>query len=585
MDPLFFKNVKYRNKRLFIGQAMQNYNLGWTKKLRLNRSRDPLGLRPLKKLEDYFMPGITTQTQRLRYYSFLTWAWRKIRDKEIKLQKILSMEKVLTLITQYNHQDDNSVPYGTRNTLSASDYLQHQKKRLVDINEYTYFGYGGNNKIGYGNYYYKNPLQILRIVWSDEKGRIRLSEVGETIANIFEAMQGKETFFLSEISKKRLGSLHSFCLCSEMISKEERDIWRMIFFGFTKLKAENQLVLDKQTLNHFQKGELRFFERPEEWHSFGETSLDAFSLNLEQELRTIGRRGTLLIMMKIIETTQPEANELDQIVRDAIYFKQFVSETNDNEVKRISFGKLESLRVLWEVYVHNLYLISVLEEVFGILLEILEKKPMGASLRDVVSSLKFSSIANQIKRLGFNSLDLGNVETQLEQELKEKTSLKKKLNERKLFFNALSSETREEELANLISLLCLLKYRYLSFTESQREVLHYTERDLQSVTPTQIYKYVMRGPIKSFIEKLLKLVADRHRVVASIRYKSGTKCWLVTEEDGLLFHYGKPYEWRAYRESKWRNVVELLCDIGMVEERNRTFKISRIGRAWLKRIE
>jgi hypothetical protein len=233
--------------------------------------------------------------------------------------------------------------------------------------------------------------------------------------------------------------------------------------------------------------------------------------------------------------------------------------------------------------VHNLYLISVFEEIFAILLEILEKKPMGASLQDVMSTLELSSIENQIKRLGFNSLDLENVETQLEHELGEKTNLKAKLNERKLFFNALSSETHEEELANLISLLFLLKYRYSSFTESQREVLHYIERGLQSVAPTQLcptqlYKYVMRGPVESFIEKLLKLVVNRHRIVASIRYKSGTKCWLVTKEDELLFHYGKPYEWRAYRESKWRNVVELLCDMSMLQEKDRTFKISRSER-------
>lgn len=565
---------------------MLQYRISWTKKLRLNRSRDPLGLRPLKKLEDYFLPGITTQTQRLRYYSFLAWAWKKIKDEDIRpeiaRELLLSMEKVLALITQYNHQNDKSVPYGTRNTRSASDFLQHNRKRkFININEFTDFGYGGNNETGYGTYYYKNPLRILRIVWSEGRNKIRFSKVGESVADLFETMRGKEAFFLRKIPRRKLKSLHPFCLCNARLSKKERNIWRMIFFGFTKWEGENYLALDKQTQNRFRQGKLTFFRSPQEWYGFSDADLDIDNLQLETDSRAIGRRGTLMMIMKIVSATQPEFNEIDQIVRDTIYFRQFVSKSS--RVKQISFGKLESLRVLWEVYVHNLYFISAFEEIFAILLKILESEPMGASLAYITSSLKLSSIEDEIKRFRFTLQDLENVGKQLKDSLGEKTNLKMTLNERKLFFNALSSETHEKKLANLIALLCLLRYRYSSFTRPQRNVLHDAEASLLSVTPSQFYKYVMKGAIESFVEKLFRLVSDRHRFVASIRYRSGTKCWLLTEEDGLLFHYGKPFKFRAYRESKWRNVAELLYDMGLLEKRNKAFKISRIGKIWLNR--
>ncbi len=563
---------------------MKAFDFGWTKKLKLNRSRDPLGLRPLKVLEDHFLPGITTQTQRLRYYSFLTWAWRRMRNGDVDSQGFLLMEKLLTLITQSNHQEDNSVPYGTRNTRSGSDFLREQnRKRSISLNEYIDFGYGGRNKIGYGTYYYRNPLRLLRIVWYDEKKGIELSKVGESIARLFEAKRGKRTFFSDKVPKGKLRSLHQFCLCNDVISMEERNIWRMVFFGFTESKTPNHLVLDKQTFSRFQRGKLQFPEDPKRWLGTRDFDLEAGHRDLEEDLRIIGRRGTLFLIMKIVEATQPEANEIDQIARDTLYFRQFMS--GSNKVKRIGFGKLESLRVLWEVYVHNLYLISVLEDVFTILLESLETKPMGASLHDIMSSLKLSLIENKIERLGFDSQDLGNVETRLERELQGKTSLKTRVNERKLFFDVFSSETHEERLANLVALLCLLKYRFLSFSEPQIEVLRCTEKDLQSVAPTYLYKYLVKGPMEPLIERLLRLVANRHRFIASIRYKAGTRCWLITEEDDVFFHYGKRYRWRAYRESKWRNVVELLCDLGLLEKKDTTFKISRTGRSWLRRTE
>ena len=81
----------------------ENTQISWTQKVKLNRIIDPLALSGFKFVEDDFLKGITTQTERLRYYSFLTWAWYKVKNKNLPPSIILNMEKVFTLACAYHH--------------------------------------------------------------------------------------------------------------------------------------------------------------------------------------------------------------------------------------------------------------------------------------------------------------------------------------------------------------------------------------------------------------------------------------------------------------------------------------------------
>ncbi len=562
---------------------MQEYTVAWTKKISLNNSRDPLGLRPLKKLEDYYLPGITTQTHRLRYYSFLAWAYKKMRDNKIDPRRLLSMEKIVTLITQHNHQDNLSVPYGTRNTMSASDFLHRSaNKRSIEIDRYTSFGYGGNNKIGYGTYYYRNSLAVLRIAWTDDQGRIVLSEVGEAIANLLENFQFKDRMLSDKILKKRLVDLHDFCLCTNAITKDEAEAWKRVFFGFTNVDR-GQLSFHKEKLIEFQRGKLPFFQQPRDWYTVGKNTLDDIGSQAELQVKTVGRRGTLLMIMKVIENSEPVISELDQHIRDALYFRQFLD--HNNKVNLIDFGKLESLRVLWEVYVHNLYFTSVLEATFSILLEILQKKPLGASLKDVLSALEMPLIHKEIAKAGYKASTIEELLKQINNKFPVKTTLNDEPNERACFVNSIQAETWEETLANLLILLCFLRHRCSVFSKAQLEILNYSEVELQSFAPTQFYESVLKGDIEKFVGKLLELLASRHRFIASMKYRAGTRFWLFTEEDGILFHYGKEYYFSSYPESKWRNVAELLLDMGLIERIGTILKVTRTGKTWLQRIK
>ena len=50
-------------------------DLKYTEHVKLNRVIDPLGFRVLKEMENRFLQGITTQTERLRYFTLLTWVY------------------------------------------------------------------------------------------------------------------------------------------------------------------------------------------------------------------------------------------------------------------------------------------------------------------------------------------------------------------------------------------------------------------------------------------------------------------------------------------------------------------------------
>jgi len=218
------------------------YDVYWTKKIPLNAIIDPLGIRSLRELEDIFLSGITTQTHRIRYFTFLLWAWKQAKERKINL---LQMQKLLTLIVQYNH--GANVPYGSRNTEKTSAFLQRRAGDItLDLAEFTDFGVPGSNyTVGYVDSLYKNSLALLGLVGTDDFKEIKFSEVGKTIANSLEGSGGRQLFFQTSISKRELEELHDdFCLCRDTITESEADLWRKVFFGFTKSDKIGTLVFD-----------------------------------------------------------------------------------------------------------------------------------------------------------------------------------------------------------------------------------------------------------------------------------------------------------------------------------------------------
>lgn len=545
------------------------YDVYWTKKVPLNAIIDPLGIRSLRDLEDIFLSGITTQTHRIRYFTFLLWAWSQAKERKINL---LQMQKLLTLVVQYNH--GANVPYGSRNTEKTRDFLQKKVgDTTIDLTEFNDFGVPGSNyTVGYVDSLYKNSLAMLELVGTDDFREIKFSEAGRMIADSLESSAGKQAFFQASIAKSELEELHDdFCLCRDTITESEADLWRKVFFGFTKADKTGTLVFDDDRYQRFQVNNLQFSQSPQEWFEI--------ACSYHPEKVALGRGSILLMILRIVENAEPSPQTVNQTIRDAIYFKQFID--HKQEIQAIDFGSLENFRIIWEVYVHNLYVMSALEKTFAVFLKLLERNPMGTNLEKLVSDISFNKLEENFLS-SIKSSDLSQSWEILSTEFPAKTSLKTRINERIIFQKARSAPTIEEKLSNLLVLVCLLKHRKMSFSEPQLSMLQYLERSAYNLSPNTLYTNILKGDLKATICALFKNLVNNHRTVIAERYSAGTKCWLLTEENDLLIPYGTPYEGVTYSETKWRNVLEFLYDLKLVEKTDQKFSISEAGSRWLK---
>ena len=85
--------------------------LYWTEKIKLSEIRDPLQLAVFRFPDQRFLRGITTLTLRIRYYTFMTWAWNQIKERKEDNKKILDLEKILALVS-IQHHEHNDAPIG-----------------------------------------------------------------------------------------------------------------------------------------------------------------------------------------------------------------------------------------------------------------------------------------------------------------------------------------------------------------------------------------------------------------------------------------------------------------------------------------
>jgi len=575
-------------------------SLKWTAKVKLSQKiQDPLSIYVLKFLEDYFLLGVTTQTQRLRYFSFLTWAWKKITEEKMEWTKLLDMEKIITLAAAIHHTND-AEPKGIRNKKDAIDFLKGRS--LVDVDKFRNFG--RNNKDGYGDYYYRGPCQNLGLWRVYEKGVV-FSQVGQHVAKLFgKAVSGHDSLFVGKkYAKRELKRLFNCCFCPEKIPPDEKEAWRKIFFGFVKFSPQADVLFDEEIFDSFVRKEL---EPVQDIEINADVVQDAYlqkglegtlttvsDENLKKMLkRTIVRRHTLFLILKIVSEAEPSSApswNLDQVIRDAIYYKQV--QTQNGKIKDIDFQNLEKIRSLWEVFVHNLYYISFLEFMFEILLNILKKRPFGMTISQVMSSIKTEELVKELQTSGLSITSLSEGLSQFEKDVQgilnnEKTSLKSKLNERQLLIKLMNYEKDEEALAALLLLVILLKQRYETFSSYQLQVIKEGETRLEQLSPPLIYSTLTKSDPLNFISNLFELIRNRHRIVSAIKYiQDGTKSWLLTEEDGRAFYYGEDL-WRArcYREAKWHNVVELLIDMGLLDKKVKTLTLTKEGKKWLEKI-
>ena len=575
--------------------------LKWTAKVPLSsRIIDPLGIYVLKHLETYYLPGITTQTDRLRYFTLLTWAWKAVAEKRIKSSQVFIIEKIATLAAGLHHSSDTSPPNAIRNRESAIDFLR-MSNEPINVDEYK--KYGRNNKIGYGNYYYRGPLVTLQICAKNTAGKYVFSKAGEQIASLFDKIVGKNSsiFLKKELSKKDLLKLESICFCTEKIPVIEQQIWRLVFFGFTLPTSGFGLTFNAEEYRRFEECHLDFPSiSPHAKYSLDDylknpDKIDSvLDNNIPEKIKkNIARRSLLFLAMQIINDSNPrrDGEPFDQIMRDCLYFHQFL---NGSIITKIDFGPLTKYVGSWETYVHNLYYINFLELFFFLLLKSVKLHPFGTNIAEISKFFDTEKIAKFLSANFKTSLSpassLEEIELCLKKLLgKKKTSLTTALNEKLVAFKARDSLVPEERIANLVLLFLLLKNRFKSFSQIQQKSCGFQEELLFSIVPKKVYGTLSKGNVTTFINSILTLVKNRHKLIASKKFAiNGTKAWLFTEEDDRLFYYGRDwvtsYRQNFYREAKWNNVRNLLVDMGLVETKQRRDCLTQVGRLWLKRI-
>jgi len=572
----------------------------WTEKVKLGRILDPLQISVLRSPEIHFLVGITGQTSRLRYYSFLTWAWKNIKEKNLiksKRDKILDLEKIASLMAAKHHIEKNDQPTGIRNIQSAKDFLKSNEN--IRLDDFTSFGL--HNRVGYGNYYYRGSLARLNIIGQKEN-EILVSPVANEIESTFKnsLKNSEEVFWKTSLKKTDLQTLEKSCICK--VPKEEQKLWRYVFFGFTKPSptgAEFDLKnLDTIMVHDPDKLNFDFLKLDEDKYVLDDKNIleDLIESNVFEKgnFASIMRTFSLMLILEIISQSRPlyDGYNINHIFRDSIYYQQTLQP--DNSITKINFRKLQKFQKYWEVYVHNLYYISVFEKTFTVLLGIAKNNPLGITMDSIISKINYNKILKIINSFGINV----KLDNSINDSIKEienyfngkKSNLNQKLNEHFLIQKIKESNEIEESFALIILLFLLCKYRFVTFDENSLRILKYKEHRHISIKPNMVYKDTENLSIKNFLGWLLEFVKKQHRLASAKKLvNSGTKGWLLTEEDGIIYFYGKDYRFDPFPEGKLYVVLELLIDLGLVEyiiENERTFfQITEEGQSWLKKLK
>ena len=576
-------------------------NLDWTEKIKLSEVRDPLQLAVFRFPDQRFLPGITTLTLRIRYYTFLTWAWNQIKERKEDKKKILDLEKILALVS-IQHHENNDAPIGILPRDVTKEFLSQNSQ--IDLDKFTSFAI--DNKKGRGDAQYGGPLDTLGIKWwKKENMELVISPAGKEISRIFSGHveNFEDKIWSKTLTKSELGEMSDLCCCRDSIPTEEQNFWKNVFFGLTKLEKDNALEIDdgkqlgiidadKLPFGKINISEDDFIAQLEDGDSefFDD---DIKSDNQEVHLENEMRKATLFLLLEIIKNSKPESGKkLYQTIRDSIYYSEFQVE---DKISQINFNQqLVSYRKHWEVYAHNQYYVTIFEKTLSIILDISKHHPSGIEIDGLVRKIDSKEFLDSIsKNLRFQISDSDNVQTVYEKlggKLGDKkTTLSSYVNEHDILENIQNTTDQTETLGLIFVLFLLCKYRYFSFDEKALRMNNAIEHNKHyNISPKTRYGEFSKIQVTKFPEELLRFVINRYRTVSAQKLASnGTKVWLFTVDYDVLSFNDQPKKFNeeVYRDQKWYYVLEIMNDLGLVQKNNKNWEITPEGEKWLKKIQ
>lgn len=553
-------------------QIDENLSLSWSQRVPSNSQlRDPLGLWSHHlSIQEEFTPGITSVTQRARYYTILAFYYEKLfKNKVIDTRKF---EKIFILSSLAHHDGNYSAPgllhmYNNQKFARTWDDLESFDLNF-EIN-------------GFGRVYYNRQLEVFRCAWTDELGRVQTSRINSKLSSALSTID-PEDFKKESFTKAKLKQLfNGFCVCQIHENELEKEILSKLMFGFFS-ETNGIWDLDDIGFNEYMKGngEIAFIERPNLKNYSDPYYYSPYQKNLR-------RRNTLLIFLKIIHETHPNTREIQKFIWSAIYFKQNF-ETKEN----ISFGKLEPASNSWEKHQINVFYIFVLEKLLEEIQNIVRENE-GIQKKELLKSLNqeqfFSILQNQTNIDVNEQMTVSNFISSLDEiNKKEKSTLESPLNEIVLF-DELYDDNLENFLATSLLMMGLLYLRYRQCFGSLNQTEPSETFDTDIVNIELLFEHLhSKGneeTIIPFLSKLCKSVVNRHLLESAQRFAYGTRNWIVTEENGCLFSSREPIRVQP-RDNRWQSIRTLLLDLEFIEQNTENhLNVTEKGLEWLSKIQ
>ena len=550
-------------------EIMENSFLDWSKKIPSDsRTINLLGIYQHLTIQREFVPGVTSVTNRIRYYTLRAFYWEHIHKEGISSN---DFEKVFILTCLAHHDGDDRDPH-LSNVFNKTKFKNNwDKKTFFDL-KFQINGFAAN--------YYNRQMEILRCAWTDELKRPIFSYINKKLARSLGELPvsffKNKKFTKSEL--KEMGE-QGFCICSLEHNLDEIEIMSKLLFGFFTFKDKNWDI-DEEEYELFLNGILNLDFKAQNDFLFEEDRI------LEMNMR---RRNTLFMFLKIIESVNPRNKnnlEFKQYIWDAIYFCQ-----NRNDNAHIDFGRLNEIRKYWEFFQLNVYYVYVLEKFLDVIQEIIANKS-GIEKDKVLEQLdqdEFNDKLKNILEMELNgSSTIFNVFEALDNiNGTSKTSLDSKINESKLFEILYNSRSKEEKLSIILLFLILLHNRYNLIDADIREYNRLDSyKDLESLSMNSMFNFIKLDPektINEYLAVICKLIINKHLYEAATRLSMGTKNWIFLEEDNMLYFERTNKVWFGPQDNRWFSIRNLLKDLNFIAFAEDRVTITDKGLKWLKR--
>ena len=545
---------------------IETYLPRWTKSQKIEDSgRDPLGLaRVHERLTDWLVPGITTQTDRARYYSFYLWSIYDTNRTDMPsnrrqfIEGMRRREAVFVLSCLAHH--DGVGPVDLVGVEKGSKIWKRDPKPRWFSTDFQPLP---SNPLGGYSQYYGGSLYRLGLTHTPENanGVDQLTPGGRKVAEAFESSISRTQFLRGkhqvddELSFTVLRDLgNKACLCElPGTNGAERELLTNLFFGLDEFENDDALL----------------------------------------------RRQTLLLCLDVIDfanRSRMPIHEKDfdhSVLREAAYFRQIGSDK-----KTIDYAPGGSLGICserWRLVELHRYYAYVLETLFATILSELEKARAGLSLDEFVSQLDWADMSAILKKWGRiperNRLadwlasiagDREQIDKTMSRSFDRRVGLGARLNEIDICDETDETESPSKRIVLSLALLFTLYCRFYNSraTDLWGSVSGLARDDLWfDVTARRIDNHLARGStVKEFLCDLIqKEVVDQHKLITVVEKGHIENSWLQLIDGKLLWRRTYAPVWRS---AKLENCRKIICDLSLAKVNPKgTLSLTSRGRA------